>query len=217
MTFWMDLFKGKAGLAKTYWLWYVLGGAVLTAGYYASTFAAIKNFNNPFIFNVLSYGYPIFQAAWIVFFSIAVINSASYNRKRGGWGWVASILAVIGILKALQMMAVLFGLTPTAWNDFEKGVRAENLGLPVQIEKNLALTRMSTNWKDKSLTYHYQFDYQTLNKNTFNVQKAKDASLESCGEYKEMLGRPVKKIILEFKANDKTKAEIEILPEDCGF
>ena len=134
-----------------------------------------------------------------------------------GCGWIASIIAFIGILKSIQIAFTVFGLIPVTWQDFEQGIRAENLGLPIQIEEGLSLTKMSTNWKDKSITYHYRFNYQTLNKKTFDLQNAKQINLENCSSYKDILGYPAKKIINEYEANDGTIAIIEILPEDCGF
>ena len=205
------------GLAKTYWLWFFLGGGIVAAGSFAASFAAVRNINNDTLYIAISWGYPIFAIIWQMFTSLAVINASTYNRERGAWGWIASILAALGVLKALYAAAVLFGVLPATWNDFEKGIHIENAGLPIKIDDETTLIRMSTNRSEKSLTYHYKFDFPTLNENTFDTKTAKNIALESCIDFKDILGSPAKIIFIEYEANDGTKVNIKIIPSDCGF
>ena len=212
-----DLYKGKFGLAKTYWLWGVLGGLVVGAGRYGAIFIATKNVTNELLYDSLITGSSLVVIIWTIFISMAIINSAYYERERGFWGWVASTLAAIGIVRVLILSATLLGLMSLTWRDIENGVRIENLALPVQIEEGLIFTKMVANSDEKSLSNYFKFDYETLNEDTFDLKIAKEGSLESCADYKDFLEGPVEKIIIIFEANDGTTMQFEILPEDCGY
>ena len=101
MSFLKDLFLGKYGLSKTYWRGLFIGGMVVLAGHVAATYVATMNLNNIILYDTITYGYAAFVFVWTIFICLAVINSSTYNRERGLWGWIASILACIGILRVL--------------------------------------------------------------------------------------------------------------------
>lgn len=217
MTIFIDLFKGKYGLARTYWLWGCLGGVLVAIGSFIATYIATKNLNNEVLYDVIINGYTVFIVVWVIFISVAIINSSTYKRERGVWGWIACVLSAIAILRAVVAFATMIGIVPMQWRDLEKGIIIENVGLPIVIEEGLILTKMSTDSKDRSLTYHLRYDYKTLNDETFDLKVAKEASLESCADMKRFLEVAVKKIIYHYEANDGTTIQVEILPADCGF
>lgn len=81
----------------------------------------------------------------------------------------------------------------------------------------MTLERMETDGSERSLTYIYGIDYATIDAQTSDLAKLKKGSLESCEDFKDWLSGPVKKVIVIWRANDGTKARIEILPSDCGY
>ncbi len=208
---------GTYGLAVTYWLWGVVGSLVVMVIAYSAVAVSAKFVHNAAIYNLLTYGSAVLSILWAVFVSVAIINASTYNRERGFWGWIATIIAGLGILRALYSAAVVVGLQSLSFSDIESSVAIENLGLPVEIEQGLTLDRMETNRSEQSLTYVYGFDYPTLNSETFDTTLAKEGTLESCEEFRDWLTGAVKKIVLVWRANDGTTQSIEILPEDCGF
>ncbi|WP_282605682.1 hypothetical protein [Pelagibius sp. Alg239-R121] len=217
MTLVIDLFKGKAGLAKTYWLWGVLGGLVVTIASTAISHYIAAYFESDLLYQNALYGLTVFELVWGIFVAIAIINAAAYKRKRGFWGWLASLLAVIGIFRSFQLAAVTFGLILPSWHDIATGIRFENFTLPMEIDEETTLVRMSTNLSDKSLTYHLDIDLPTLDDNSFDAEYVKWTMLVACVDLKSYLEGPVRKVVYEYKANDGTIRRAELLQEDCGF
>jgi hypothetical protein len=214
MNYLIDVFKGKSGLATTYWGWGIGGGIILTAGFYGVSYIAVKNIE---YYTPIAYGYNIFSIIWGVFICIAIINSASYERDRGLWGWIATFLAVLGLIRTLKLAIVVFGLAPMSLQEFRDATIAENLALPMDLGDGVVLQKMSVDSNKKSLTYHVTLDLRTINNNVFDVVAAKNYATEDCDDYKDFLGNPVDVIVLEYRANDGTKVNVDIFPEDCGF
>ncbi len=212
-----DLFKGKLGLVTTYWLWGVIGGALVTLGSYVAFYIAAKNIQNIFVYDLLTIGYSIFVSAWLVFIGLAIINSASFNRERGFWGWVASIIGTVSIIKGVYALLTVLGIVSFSWAEIEKGIAMESTALPIEIGEGLTLTKMSADSNNKSITYKFMFDYKTLNNKTFDTTIAKDAILTSCIDLKIYFDGPVTNIIYNYEANDGTEVDIKILKEDCGL
>lgn len=115
------------------------------------------------------------------------------------------------------MTANLSGVVPMSWADLDASIRAENTGLPVTIGERTVLSNMTLDASDESLTYWFQFDYPTLNDETFDLVAAKEGVLEGCEDMKPLLTGPVKIVIQKYKANDGSVAEFKIYPDDCGY
>jgi len=213
----IDLFMGKVGLAKTFWLWSGVGGILFGAGYYVLNYLAVRDIDNGALVGFTYKVYPILLIVWGIFISIAVINSAGYNRKRKFWGWAATAIAVLSLFKILVSILVLLGVMPLTWKDLSRSIRAENLALPAQIAEGLTLHEMRLNQEDSSLTYFISFDTPTLNNNVMDTDTVKSAILEGCVDFETMLSGPVKKIIYRYEANDGTLSLINIFPKDCGL
>ncbi len=216
MQFLRDLLAGKQGLAVTYWLWGVVGSVIVTALVYVAIIFSVQLVNQPVAHNALIYGISGFAIAWSVFVCVAVINASTYERTRGIWGWLATILAVLGILGALRSAAVTVGALPLSFRDIESSVQAENLGLPVIIEEGLSLVRMETNRQDHSITYHYGIDAPTFDPDAVDRVELKKSVLEGCEDFEDWLAGPVKKIIMVWSATDGASFQTEIVPADCG-
>ena len=96
----LKIYRGEYGLTSTFWFWY-LGISFLLAIVYSAigTFVDLTR-------TVGSVGLLIILA-WVVFASLAVINSASYDGSRGLWGWLATIWVTVSTLRALYSTYIL--------------------------------------------------------------------------------------------------------------
>ncbi len=213
----IDVFKGKAGLAKTFWLWGIAGGVFFTAGFYGLNYLYVRNLDNSALTNITTYIYPALLVLWGTFISIATINAAGYNRKRKFWGWVATVVGGLSLIKTAMSALVILGLMPMTWSTLSKSIRAENLALPAQIGEELTLHEMRLNQADKSLTYFIHIDTPTLSNNAMDTDIAKSAILDGCMDLEPMFKGPVEKITYRYEANDKTLSLIDVLPKDCGL
>jgi hypothetical protein len=214
VTFLVDLFKGREGLQKTFWIWGVWGSIFLTAIYYTVSFA-IEKTNSVFFYDKFQYAYSLITVIWIFYISISVIYSASYNRRRGLLGWLASFVAGLGILKAIQVLAVFFGILTIGWGSVEKSVRTYNVGLPKESADGLSLVEVSADRKTRSMTFHYRIDAPTINGNTFDIKKAEAHGLRNCSQNRDSYDGEVKVIFTIFQAIDGTMVELEKVLANC--
>ena len=212
-----DALLGKLGLPFTFWGLGILGSGVVTALTYLAIAYSAQFVDRPNLYNLITYGSSGFAIAWSLAVCSAIINASTHNRERDVWSGIATVLAVLGIMKALYSTAIVTGLAPMSFKDVERTIAIENLGLPVKLENDLTLKKMLTDRSERSLTYVYGIDVAALDKEGFDAESAKRATLEGCSDLKPWLSGPVTKIIMKWQANDGTSVQVEITPSDCGF
>lgn len=217
MSFFIRAVRGEYDLSVTYWGIGVVGTILIRVLSFCLIYAANQQVMNPTIYDVIFFANNTLVVSYTLFACIAIINSAGKGGARTFWGWAATIIAVIGIVRTLYSVLMIFGVISTGWGQFAAGIERENIGLPVELEKGLILSRMSVNKANYSLIYLFDFDINTLNSSRFNLDLAKEAVLEDCSELTKFLNNPVKIIIFRYAANDGSTADIEIYPQDCGL
>ena len=106
MEFLGSLWRGDAGLAKTYWIYGAIGSLIffaipgaLQAGLWVSDSqnAALGAFSLFYRFG--------FAPAYVVFISVAIWRSANTYRGNSLWAKLAKVAVVLGILEFVLVLA----------------------------------------------------------------------------------------------------------------
>lgn len=205
-------FRGEYSLGQTYWFGAVLGGLViaLVAIFPMSFLSAKVIFTNPALSSILGYGSLILALAVQIFFLISVNNSASKDRARGFWGWLAVLVLTLGTVQIVWSLIGASGLRDVSWSELVDGIRQENLALPIRVDEITTLRKMETNWQDRSLTYKFEVELDGLNERDFSFV------LENrCPEINHLFESGAKLIIYDYSGEDGSGNSVQIAADDC--
>ena len=206
---------GEFSLAKTYWLFGVLGQVVM----YGITILAVQ-LTAPLLISNSVLGHAIMQGVsyfWVLYATlagVAIINSAGYSGKRSGWGWAATILAVLGLLRTALVALQLAGLMPTNFDDVSKGIAIDNMALPVRIDEATTLERIDTHYDSKSLIYRYSLDDNIQDENFFR-QYMKKALIGNCEKLADFFSSGVQQVVMSYKEPNLNNTDIILFKRDC--
>jgi hypothetical protein len=216
--FFIDLIKGRHSLAKTFWLWGVLGNILVRLGGVAAFSIAGDFLPDQTIYDNIINGYFVFSIFWTVLISIAVVSSAISNKGNFFWRFVACIFAVIWVFKGIYSAVGALVPLPITWQSFEEEITLGNSGLPVKLGNNTTLVSRLPRKLDRSLTYYYQVEYNTFQNFDDEARgKFRSLFLKKCDSWKLFLGPTVNIVRLHFTAADYSNLEMDIAAEDCGF
>ena len=175
-------FKGEYGLAKTYWLFGVLGFIIVfgTAFIVVDVAKQLYLIKNAKLYHQIFISVSILKMLYATLASVAVINSATYKRTRGLWGWIATIIAVCVIAEITIMAAVLSNDESISFEDHtERYLTPLNSVLPKRIDDVAVLTRMDSRKSDKAILMYVTLDFQIEDEEAF-VELIKPNILNFC-------------------------------------
>lgn len=213
----LEIMRGDAGLAKTFWFGGIFGGAAVIIGFQIAAFASTQNIANPIVYSLIPIVFLSFAVGYSLFICTAIFNAASSSGKPGLWGWAARIVAGLAVLPLIYLVLTLLQSGPRTWSDIEASNQIDNKGMPVQIDTGLTLVRLSSNRESKSITYHINVNSETLNKPYFDVVKMRKAFLDQCDLLIKALRDPVEALVYDYKSIDGSKREVQIARKDCGL
>ena len=207
---------GEFSLAKTYWIFGVLGGLVI----YGVTILALQVtapllISNSVLGGAIMKGVSYFAILYATLAGIAIINSAGYSGKRSGWGWAATILAVLGLFRTAFVALQLSGLMPTDFDDVAQGIAIDNMALPARIDEATTLERIDTHRESKSLIYRYSLDINIQDENYFR-QNMKTALIGNCEKLAEFFSSGVQQVVMSYKEPNLKTTDLILLKEECN-
>ena len=209
--------KGEYGLAKTYWLFGFLGGLVMSGIVLVTTALATNLYlvTNPPIYNLIIYGFSWLAILYSIGACIAIINASAFERKRGTWGWIATVLSVIALARIAVVALKLSGAMPYNFQDFSDGLLAENSGLPVRVDEVTVLNRIDTRFSDKSILYYYKLDTQIENEEYFKKTIRAQIMDKNCKVLVEMLDGGAKRFEYIYTDPNINKVNVIINASEC--
>jgi hypothetical protein len=208
---------GEFGLAKTYWLFSVLGGAILYVLTILVQTLAIQFLliTNSSLYSATLVGWSWFTIIYAALSCLAIINSATYKRARGGWGWVATVLAVVGLLSVIGTAGKLSGVFPTSFEDVAESLETENLSLPVRIDEITILDRMGSDHRSKSIIFNYTIEINASDE-TYFKKTMKESAKSNCAVYSELFSSGAKQVQMLFTQPNSITLKITLNKEDCS-
>lgn len=218
LNFFKKWLRGEFGLGKTYWLFGVIAPVILLG---------IQRVLNFYIYQKLLVKstefatFLTFAIAWllmgyILLACIAIINSSTFNRKRGVWGWIATILSVIGIFNVGYYSLQMSGAIPVSFEKFAENIQIENSSLPLRIDNVTVLQSMSTRSSDNSLIYHFKLEQNIVNEDLFKTSMEQNIiSAENCNTLNEYFDGPIEVIFYEYEDPSSKITNIVVEKSDC--
>jgi len=226
MSFFGNLFMGRLGLAKTFWLWGILVPVLASAVVYGVSFATISIESDAF--NLLDIPFSIIVAIWECLIANAILRAATYERTRGVWGWIASIFAIFLAIGSLLKIAAAFFLSAiitmlppgfygaAKWANFEEEVRAENAALPKDLGAGRILTAKTVSGTARTLTYSIDVATASIKDPAAYGKLKRPGEVKKCAVHIFDFIAGARLIKFVHKAKDGTTAEFQLSPEDCG-
>ena len=209
--------KGEYGLAKTYWLFGFLGG-LITYGIVLVTSAlntSLFLIPNPTMYNLILYGVSWLSILYAIGTCIAIINASTFQRKRGPWGWAATVISVIGLAQVAVVALKMSGAMPYNFQDFTDGLLAENAGLPVRVDDVTVLSRIDTRASDKSILYYYKLDTQIADKQYFKKTIREQILDKNCEDLVDMLDGGAKRFEYVYSLPNNSKVSVIVEASEC--
>ena len=205
-------FRGEYSLGRTYWLGGVLCGWAIVIFIFGPIFFVSRDiiFSHPNLSQILNIIAFVGLLSLHIFFFISINNSATNNRTRGFWGWLALIIYTLGLLQIIYQGMLLVGLRDASWSELEESIVYENLVLPKKVDAITTLNEMLTNSGDRSLTYNYTVELNKINQKDFSFVK------DGCEDLQYLFNSGVEKIVFHYTGSDDTINIETILPEDCS-
>lgn len=204
-------FRGEYSLGRTYWLGGVLCGWVIVILTLPIIFVAYEiTFSLPNLSYFLILIYFAMLLSLHIFFFIAINNSATNNRTRGFWGWLALIIYTLGLFQIIYQGMLAVGLRDASWSELEEGIVYENLTLPTKVDEITTLDEVLTNSGDRSLTYNFTVELNKINQKDFSFVK------DGCEDMQYLFNSGVEKIVYHYTGSDDSINVQTLLPEDCS-
>lgn len=210
-------FRGELSLTWTFWGWGLLYGILIAlfqgSMWYLSMVLAAQEWLST---GLLGLGYLVVWC-WTVFLSIAIINAARNNRKRGLWGWIATGVAGFSLITLpVQMYQAAYPKLEN-WQQVQNTVAALNLAAPIKFSDTLLMTEVALDKPAKLITFQLDIALETINRNTFDPVALKNTELEACPDLKIYFESPVETLRFVYNAKDGTAGEVIITDSDCGY
>lgn len=214
-------FSGQYGLAKTYWF----GIFTVALVFYGINVITLKAYlsaapdSEQFLWNV-HLGMALLGLFIIIFSALSVINAASYQRKRGFWGWVATIIAVATIIRATMAIIVSVTGVYSSLSQLQDELRTMNAALPTRLSDTVTLKRVTLNENEAILTYHLTEDvaysgYDEAEASQLIKSNLLTADGGLCEELTFLSQGLVEAVVYEYTGNDSVVISASIYQSDC--
>ena len=221
----MDFIKryigGEFGLTKTYWFGYVGAGILL----YLLNFLVTKlvyssmDLQSDLVMNVLD-AFVILVNLLMLICGIAVIRSSTFNRKRGVWGWIATIIVCLAFIRIIMnIISVSYG-TFLTWSQLEQSVTQERLVLPITIEDGLRMTDIRADKTTRSVVMFLNEDspYSELDlKTTSEIIHLQFIQDGVCNDIRYLKSSLIDQVTWRYTGTDNISFDVDLTKEDCGF
>ena len=175
--------KGEYGLARTYWLFGVLGSVIVFGAAFIGVDVAdqLYQMKNPKLYDQIFISVAITKMLYATLASVAVINSATCKGTRGFWGWIATIIAVYVIAQMTIMAAVLSSERSISFEDHsERLLTPLNSVLPLRLDEFTVFDRMDSRKSDKTILLYFTLDVQIEDEQAFVELTKPNIIAEGC-------------------------------------
>ena len=151
--------NGKFGLAKTYWFGVAGFGVIfqLFNRYITQQYLTTAEPADIVQLDLIHKGGMVVATVITLLLLRAVFKAATDNRTPGGWGWIAIVIAGLGVANVGYITATLLSPSiPTPRFMLQREIDALNQQLPQRMDQITTLQRATL--EDDNLIYYIQID-----------------------------------------------------------
>lgn len=203
-----SIVSGRRSLAFTYWVCYAIPGAFLLLISYA--FVALSTRIAAFdlvAIDVLQIIITVIAVFIVYVMGFAVIRSARNTHRMGFWGWVATIVVVIGMIRT---PFDIMGMTQTD-EEIGKQITLMNTGLPQRVDEITSLE--SIRYGNGAVTYFFVID-DTYD-GVVDVDLIKGEAIRNNCESWQRMFEQIRTLYFHYSLRGQVRS-FSITPEDCG-
>lgn len=214
-----QLWLGEVPLARTYWVFGVLIGALFSIAAVTIEFNYIEIYKS--FGNIPTYSLLTAQYTYFPFIYVAIWRSSNKYTGPNHWAVLAKIAVVLGVLMLISnAIKVYENLTKVTESQLLETADLLNKSLPLMVDNVTQLYRVSA--EKKQLTYHYQIvgtNSSEIDPSVFYKRMRPQLVTQACAatDMKAIFQNGVA-VAYSYKASNNTLiASIVVTPDDCGY